>query len=279
MYSIGSIAGVSIIVAGGAAGVGTICLCIIGSAVADICSYLTARAHFDRPSTSSTSFNRFLCLSTVLASSWSDGERSAPLRLSWCLSPNPACSCFSTAVNLASKLVTLSSVDPCTADWHNSSGYGRVGCYCTMALVFSFCSRTIIRSTNSVTRSSRWTIWFYWDEFTSFYSTMSICSCVTAAFSSFRRAVDAWFLSAWSYVIKVWVSCISFTFVSSLFPAAWICLMEFSASSFHFLSVFCSCSRPLTNWACVLKFCTTSAQNLCTSSNCYVMCYWQLKIS
>ena len=97
IYSTGSIAGVSIIVGGGAAGVGTICLCIIGSAVADICSYLTARAHFDSPSRSSTSFRRFLCLSTVFASSWSDGDLSAPFRLSWCLSPRPAWSYFSTA--------------------------------------------------------------------------------------------------------------------------------------------------------------------------------------
>jgi hypothetical protein len=97
MYSIGSISGVSTIAGGGAVCVGAICLCIIGSAVADICSYLTARAHFDRPSTSSTSFRRFLCLSTVFASSWSDGDLSAPFRLSWCLSPRPAWSYFSTA--------------------------------------------------------------------------------------------------------------------------------------------------------------------------------------
>jgi hypothetical protein len=97
IYSTGSIAGVSIIVGGGAAGVGTICLFSIGSAVAEICSYLTARAHFDSPSRSSTSFRRFLCLSTVFASSWSDGDLSAPFKLSWCLSPRPAWSYFSTA--------------------------------------------------------------------------------------------------------------------------------------------------------------------------------------
>jgi hypothetical protein len=97
IYSMGSIAGVSTIVGGGVAGVGTTCLCKIGKAVADICSYLTARAHLDSPSRSSTSLRRFLCLSTVLASSWSDGERSAPFKLSWCLSPRPAWSYFSTA--------------------------------------------------------------------------------------------------------------------------------------------------------------------------------------
>jgi hypothetical protein len=96
-YSIGSNAGVSTIVGGGAAGFGAICLCMPGNAVAAICSYLTVRAHLDSPSMSSTSLRRFLCLSTVLASSWSDGERSAPFMLSWCLSPRPAWSCFSTA--------------------------------------------------------------------------------------------------------------------------------------------------------------------------------------
>ena len=143
----------------------------------------------------------------------------------------------------------------------------------TPARVFSFFSRMMIRSTSSVTKSSRCLIWLYYDALTSFCSTMSSCSCVTAAFSSLRRAFDALFLSSWSYVTRVWVSCIWFTLASSLFPAVWICLIVFSTSSFHFWSVFCYCSRPLTYWACVRKFCTTSAQNLCTSSNCYFMCY------
>jgi hypothetical protein len=68
-----------------------------GNAVAAICNYLTVRAHFESPSMSSTSLSLFLCLSTVFASSWSDGERSAPFILSWCLSPRPAWSYFSTA--------------------------------------------------------------------------------------------------------------------------------------------------------------------------------------
>jgi hypothetical protein len=33
----------------------------------------------------------------VFASSWSDGDLSAPFKLSWCLSPRPAWSYFSTA--------------------------------------------------------------------------------------------------------------------------------------------------------------------------------------
>jgi hypothetical protein len=70
IYSMGSISGFCTTWGDGAAGVGV--FCTIGSGVvtdADICIYLMARAHLDRPSTSSTSFSLFLWRSTVLASS------------------------------------------------------------------------------------------------------------------------------------------------------------------------------------------------------------------
>ena len=118
----------------------------------------------------------------------------------------------------------------------------------------SFFSRTIILSTSSVTMSSRCMIWFAWEALTSFYSMISYCSWDTAAFSSVTRSADALFLSAWSIMTRVCVSCISRTFVSSLFPAVWIYLMVASASSFHFLSVVYAWSRPPTNAACVRRF-------------------------
>jgi hypothetical protein len=70
IYYTGSISGTCTILGGGVVMVG-ICY-IVGScgvADADICIYLMARAHLDRPSTSSTSFSLFLWRSTVLASS------------------------------------------------------------------------------------------------------------------------------------------------------------------------------------------------------------------
>jgi hypothetical protein len=156
IYSTGSISGSYITLAGGAVGVGAIYIIGIGGvADADICIYRMARAHLDKPSTSSTSFRRFLWRSTVLASSWSDGDRSAPFRLSWCLSPNPACSYFATAVSFSSRLLTLSSVDLSTVGWPRIAGCGLGSCCYTLARVFSLCSSTIILSTSSVTKSSR----------------------------------------------------------------------------------------------------------------------------
>jgi hypothetical protein len=97
IYIIGSISVFSTFLGGSAAGDGAICLVGSGAVDAGSCNYRTIRVHFDNPSRSSTSFNRFLWRSTVLVSSWSDGERSAPFRLSWCFSPRPAWSYFSTA--------------------------------------------------------------------------------------------------------------------------------------------------------------------------------------
>jgi hypothetical protein len=82
IYSTGAISGWATSVGIGAADDSTSCLVGCGAAVAAICNYLTALAHLDRPSTSSTSFSLFLCLSTVFASSCRDGDRSAPFRLS-----------------------------------------------------------------------------------------------------------------------------------------------------------------------------------------------------
>ena len=154
----------------------------------------------------------------------------------------------------ASRLLILSVVYPVTSGVRCRPGSDIVVCDCIMARVFSLFSSTIILSTNSVTRSSRCVIWFYWEELTSFCSTMSSCSLVTAAFNSWIISLDALFLSSWSILTRVWCSCISLTFVSSLFPAVCIYLMEASASSFHFLSVFYAWSRLPTNAAYVRRF-------------------------
>jgi hypothetical protein len=61
IYYTGSIVGICTRLGGGAAGVGAIYIVGIGGvADADICSYRIARAHLDKPSTSSTNFRRFL---------------------------------------------------------------------------------------------------------------------------------------------------------------------------------------------------------------------------
>jgi hypothetical protein len=185
----------------------------------------------------------------VFASSWSDGDRSAPFMLSWCRSPKPAWSYFSTAAifaitpavvwgdlavevicvdgsfnystmistssNRSRKLSTLTvSFFTCSVSWVGiwgglvrvdrwlivSFAFALFSSYVitvpSVARVFPFFSRTIILSTSSVTRSSRCLIWFWWDPLTSFCSTMSSCSCVTALFNSFMSSLDALFLSS-----------------------------------------------------------------------------------
>jgi hypothetical protein len=90
IYSIGSIAGVCSVVAGGAAVVCTFCPLVLVWSFTVFCSSRTARVHMDSPSKSSTSFRRLLCLSMVFASSWSDGDLSTPFILRWCLAPKAA---------------------------------------------------------------------------------------------------------------------------------------------------------------------------------------------
>ena len=134
--------------------------------------------------------------------------------------------------------------------------------------VFSLSSNFDILSTRSAITSSRCIIYVCWEALTSIYSTMSVCSWVIALSSSFYISIYVLFLSSWSSLTKVCSSYICSTRFSKLFPAVCTVLMEASASSFHFLSVFCSYSRPPTYVACVLRFWTTSEQNCWTSSNC-----------
>jgi hypothetical protein len=90
IYSIGSIAGVFSVVAGGAAVVCTFCPFVLVWSFTVFCSSRTACVHMESPSKSSTSFRRLLCLSMVFASSWSDGDLSTPFILRWCLAPRAA---------------------------------------------------------------------------------------------------------------------------------------------------------------------------------------------
>ena len=70
--------------------------CNVSSAI-KICSYLTPRANFDSPSTSSNNFSLFLWRSTELVSSCNVVGPSAPVILALWRSPKAACSYFSTA--------------------------------------------------------------------------------------------------------------------------------------------------------------------------------------
>jgi hypothetical protein len=71
-------------------------------------------AHLDVPSTSSTHFSLFLYLSSELFISYSVGRLLtnvfSPVRHALCLSPNAACSCFSTAFIFSCSLVVVAVV-------------------------------------------------------------------------------------------------------------------------------------------------------------------------
>jgi hypothetical protein len=166
------------------------------SAVVEICNYRTTHAHFDRPSTSSSIFNRFLCLFTVLANSCSEGERSAPLRLSWWLSPRAAWSYFSTAVILSNisdvvevdfkvftgyvelsfNCPTMSSISctrscslvvysvrafSCAVCWVGSwVGVDRVFCWLVVSFAFAFSASAVFNfPASSSTSNFRWSIY------------------------------------------------------------------------------------------------------------------------
>jgi hypothetical protein len=176
-----------------AAGVSTICLFIVGAAVADICIYLTARAHFDSPSISSTSFSRFLWRSTVFASSWSDGDRSAPFMLSWCRSPKPAWSYFSTAaifsiipaVVLGDLALDVICVDGSFSySTMISTSSNRSKKLSTLTVSFFTCSVSWVGIWAGLVRVDRWLIVsFAFALFSSYVSTVPFVARVLSFFS------------------------------------------------------------------------------------------------
>jgi hypothetical protein len=178
---------------GGAVGVGTICLLTIGAAVVDICSYRTARAHFDNPSTSSTSFSRFLWRSTVFASSWSDGDRSAPFMLSWCRSPKPAWSYFSTAAifsiipavvlgDLAFEVICVDGSFSYSTMISTSSNRSKK--LSTLTVSFFTCSVSWVGIWVGLVRVDRWLIVsFAFALFSSYVSTVPFVAMVLSFFS------------------------------------------------------------------------------------------------
>ena len=141
----------------------------------------------------------------------------------------------------------------------------RDGFWLLVSYLFALSSIAIILSSKSSTTFSRWSILFDCVWFRSFWSTISLCSCVMSPSVYFKIAFMATTLSSWSTLTISAVSLIYRTLSSSVLPADWTTLIYCSAFYYQSQIDFCLVSTFCTNAAWPLMFATTCSKKLCTS--------------